>query len=58
MDLAGNPYFYVTDIVSEVNNFPIYLIKVRWVPYALLYPIIESFIDPIIYFGVDLGVYD
>ena len=49
---------YITDNISEVNNFPIYCIQVGWVPYALLYPIIESFIDSINYFGVDLGVCD
>ena len=49
---------YVTDNVSEVNHFPIYRIRVGWVYYTLVYPIIESFIDSIKYFGVDLGVYD
>ena len=47
---------YITDNISEFNHFPIYRIQVGWVHYALLYPIIESFIGSINYFGVDLGV--
>ena len=49
---------YVIDNVSEVNHFPIYRIQVGWVHYVLFYPIIESFIDPVKYFGVDLGICD
>ena len=41
----------------KVNHFPIYRIQVGWLHYALLYPIIDSFIDPVKYFDVDLGVY-
>ena len=47
---------YVTDDFSEVNQLSIYHIQGGWVHYALLYPIIELFIDPIKYFGVDLGI--
>ena len=49
---------YITDNISELNNLPIYRIKVGWVHYALFYPIIESFIDSVEYFGVELGVCD
>ena len=49
---------YITDNISEVNHFPIYCIHVYWVNYALLYPIIESFIDSIKYLGVDMGISD
>ena len=49
---------YATDNVSEVNHSPIYRIKVGWVYYAILYLIIELFVNYIDYFGVDLGICD